>query len=311
MARMVVALGGNALGETPREQRQAVTETAENLVDLIDQGHEIVLAHGNGPQVGMINLAFETSSQSEAETPEMPFPECGAMSQGYIGYHLQNAMQEKLRDRGYQKQVATIITQVIVDKEDSAFTNPTKPIGSFYSEEEAQKLKEEKGYDMVEDSGRGYRRVVPSPLPVDIAEKNVIENLVDTGKVVISCGGGGIPVIRENGSLKGVPAVIDKDHASEKLAEELKADYLVILTAVEQVALNFGTPQEEAIDEMTVSQAEKYSEEGHFAEGSMLPKIKAAINFARSGDDRKALITSLEKAEEGLKGETGTLVVSD
>ncbi len=311
MARMVVALGGNALGETPGEQRQAVRETAENMVDLIEQGHEVVLAHGNGPQVGMINLAFETSSKSEEGMPAMPFPECGAMSQGYIGYHLQNAMQEKLRDRGYEKEVATIITQVVVDEDDPAFNNPTKPIGAFYEEVEAQKLQEEKGYDMVEDAGRGYRRVVPSPIPVDIAEKNVIGNLVDSGKVVISCGGGGIPVIRENGGLKGVPAVIDKDHASEKLAEELEADYLVILTAVEQVALNFGTSQEEWLDKMTASEAEEYSEEGHFAEGSMLPKVKAAINFARSGKDRKALITSLEKAEEGLQGETGTLIVSE
>lgn len=311
MARMVVALGGNALGETPGEQQQAVRETAENMADLIEQGHEIVLAHGNGPQVGMINLAFETSSQSEAGTPEMPFPECGAMSQGYIGYHLQNAMQEKLRDRGYQKEVATIITQVVVDGDDPAFNNPTKPIGTFYEEEEALKLQEEKGYNMVEDAGRGYRRVVPSPIPVDIAEKNVIENLVDSGKVVISCGGGGIPVIRKNGGLKGVPAVIDKDHASEKLAEEVAADYLVILTAVEKVALNFGTSDEEWLDKMTASEAEKYSEEGHFAEGSMLPKVKAAINFARSGRDKKALITSLEKAEEGLQGETGTLIISD
>lgn len=311
MARMVVALGGNALGDSPREQRKAVRGTAENMVDLIEEGHEVVLAHGNGPQVGMINLAFETSAGSDNGTPEMPFPECGAMSQGYIGYHLQNAMREKLHERDIDKDVSTIITQVVVDEDDPAFDRPTKPIGAFYDEEEAEKLEEEKGYDMVEDAGRGYRRVVPSPLPVDIAEKNIIENLVDGGSVVIACGGGGIPVISKNGSLEGVPAVIDKDHASEKLAEELEADYLVILTAVEQVALNFGTEKEEWLEEMTAEEAERYSEEGHFAEGSMLPKVKAAINFARSGENREALITSLEKAEKGLKGETGTRVIAD
>ncbi len=308
MARMVVALGGNALGETPEEQQAAVRSTAEKIVQLIKNGHEIVLAHGNGPQVGMINLAFESSSRSEEDVATMPFPECGAMSQGYIGYHLQNAVQEKLRSENIDKNAASIITQVIVDEDDPAFDSPSKPIGAFYSREEAEKLEQEKGYQMVEDSGRGHRRVVPSPLPVDIAEKDMIEELVASGKIVIACGGGGIPVVRKNGELKGVPAVIDKDHASEKLAEELAADYLVILTAVEKVALNFGTEDEEWLDKMSTAEAKKYSEQGHFAEGSMLPKIKAAVKFAESGTDKKALITSLESAEAALSEKTGTLI---
>lgn len=307
MARIVIALGGNALGNTPFEQREAVKNTAESIVDLIEDGHEIILAHGNGPQVGMINLAFETAATQE-ETTEMPFPECGAMSQGYIGYHLQNAIGEKLRERDIERSVSTIISQVIVDEDDPAFNRPTKPIGSFYNKEEAKKLEKEKGYDMIEDSGRGYRRVVPSPIPVDIAEKEIIRNLVNDGQVVIACGGGGIPVVREGNSLKGVPAVIDKDFASEKLAEVVNADQLVILTAVEKVALNFGTEDEEWLSEIDVATAQKYCDQGHFAEGSMLPKVKAAMKFVEGHPEKKSLITSLEKAEKGLKGETGTVI---
>lgn len=307
--RIVVALGGNALGNTPEEQIELVKYTAKPIVDLIEAGHEVVLAHGNGPQVGMINLAMSTSARSEANTPEMPFPECGAMSQGYIGYHLQNAIREELLNRNIDIPVATVITQVIVDKDDPAFNKPTKPIGAFYSEEEAQKLKEEKGYAIIEDAGRGWRRVVPSPLPLDVAEKETVETLVKAGHIVITVGGGGIPVLREGNRLVGVPAVIDKDFASAKIAEILDADYLIILTAVEKVAINYGKPDVKWLGEMTIQEANQYIDEGHFAPGSMLPKVQAAINFAKSKPGRKALITSLEKAKEGIEGKTGTIII--
>ncbi|WP_425448100.1 carbamate kinase [Dethiothermospora halolimnae] len=308
MSKVVVALGGNALGKTPEEQLSLVKNTAKPIVNLIEEGNEVIIAHGNGPQVGMINLAMETASKSEAGTPEMPFPECGAMSQGYIGYHLQNAIREELLNRGVNKPVATVVTQVIVDKDDQAFVNPTKPIGAFYSEEEAEKLKKEKGYDMVEDSGRGFRRVVPSPIPVDVAEKQTVKTLVDNGHIVITVGGGGIPVVEEGNSLKGVPAVIDKDFASEKIAEILDADFFVVLTAVDKVSINFGKPNQKDLDSITLEEAEKYIEEGHFAPGSMLPKVKAAMKFASSKEGRKAVIASLEKAGEALKGQSGTTI---
>ncbi|WP_432666261.1 carbamate kinase [Wukongibacter baidiensis] len=307
--RIVVALGGNALGKTPAQQLSLVKDTAKPIVDLIEKGNEVIIAHGNGPQVGMINLAMETASKTEAATPEMPFPECGAMSQGYIGYHLQNAIREELLSRGNKKPVATVITQVIVDKDDPAFENPTKPIGAFYTEEEAKKLEAEKGYIVKEDAGRGWRRVVPSPIPVDVAEKETVKTLVENGHIVITVGGGGIPVVAEGNSLVGVPAVIDKDFASEKIAEILDADYLIILTAVEKVAINFGKPNQEVLSEMNLADAERYIEEGHFAPGSMLPKVKAAMKFAASKEGRKSLITALEKAGEGIEGKTGTLVV--
>ncbi len=307
--RIVVALGGNALGKTPGEQLNLVKSTAKPIVDLIEKGNEVIIAHGNGPQVGMINLAMETASKTEAKTPEMPFPECGAMSQGYIGYHLQNAIREELLNRGNNKPVATVVTQVIVDKDDQAFENPTKPIGAFYTEEEAKKLESEKGYIVKEDAGRGWRRVVPSPIPVGVAEKETVKTLVDNGHVVITVGGGGIPVVAEGNSLVGVPAVIDKDFASEKIAEILDADYLIILTAVEKVAINFGKPNQEVLSEMTLADAERYIEEGHFAPGSMLPKVKAAMKFAASKEGRKSLITALEKAGEGIEGKTGTVVI--
>lgn len=306
--KIVVALGGNALGKTPKEQLELVKGTAKPIVDLIQEGHEVILAHGNGPQVGMINLAMETASISGAATPEMPFPECGAMSQGYIGYHLQNAIREELLRRGMTTPVATVVTQVIVDKNDPAFEKPSKPIGSFYTKEESDKLVAEKGYDMVEDAGRGYRRVVPSPIPVDVAEKETIKALVDHGHVVITVGGGGIPVVQEGYALHGVPAVIDKDFASEKIAEILDADYLIILTAVEKVAINFGKADEKWLANLTVDEANQYMDEGHFAPGSMLPKVTAAVKFAESKKGRKSLITSLEKAKEGIAGKTGTLI---
>lgn len=307
--KIVVALGGNALGKTPVEQLELVKGTAKPIVDLIAAGHEVILAHGNGPQVGMINLAMQTAANSEAATPEMPFPECGAMSQGYIGYHLQNAIREELLNRELNIPVATVVTQVIVDENDPAFKNPTKPIGAFYSKEEAEQLINEKSYDMVEDAGRGYRRVVPSPLPVDVAELDTIKTLVDNGQIVITVGGGGIPVVRDGHALHGVPAVIDKDFASSKVAELLDADYLIILTAVEKVAINFGKPDEKWLSELSLAECNQYIEEGHFAPGSMLPKVLAAMKFAKSKKGRRALITSLEKAAEGIAGKTGTLIV--
>ncbi len=304
--RIVIALGGNALGNTPYEQLQLVTETAKPIVDLIEQGNEVIIAHGNGPQVGMINLGMSTAAEAKAIKSDMPFPECGAMSQGYIGYHLQNAIGNELAARGLKKEVATVVTQVLVDENDPAFQNPTKPIGAFYDKETAEKIAAEKGYTMVEDAGRGYRQVVPSPKPIDVIEKNTVNALIQSGCVVITVGGGGIPVIRKDGKLYGTPAVIDKDFASAKLAELVKADALVILTAVDRVCINWGKPNQESLSEMTVAEAEKYCEEGHFAPGSMLPKVKAAISFAKAGGS--AIIASLENAGAAVKGESGTVV---
>lgn len=302
MSRMVVALGGNALGNSPLEQLELVKQTAKALVELIQAGHEVIVTHGNGPQVGMIHLAMEKGSV------DMPFPECGAMSQGYIGYHLQNALQNELRRLQIHKQVATIVTQVLVDEHDEAFQKPTKPIGSFYSESEAKILSETKGYKMVEDSGRGWRRVVPSPMPIDVVEKEVVKSLVDSGVVVITVGGGGIPVIETEVGLKGVPAVIDKDLASSTLADLLDADQLLILTAVPQVAIHFNQPNQEYLSKMTVAKAKTYMAEGHFAAGSMLPKIKAAIRFCESKPGRVAIIAALEQVGLALKGESGTRI---
>ena len=310
MKKIVIALGGNALGNTPYEQLELVRETAKPIVDLIQEGNEVIIAHGNGPQVGMINLGLATASRSGAIKSDMPFPECGAMSQGYIGYHLQNAIGNELKQRGIDKEVSTIVTQVLVDENDPAFQNPTKPVGGFYDKEAAAKLMREKGYTMVEDAGRGYRRVVPSPKPIDVIEKKTVERLIAAGNVVITVGGGGIPVVRrEDGLLYGTPAVIDKDYASEKLAELVDADILIILTAVEKVAINFKTPDEKWLTEMTVAEAEEYAAQGQFAPGSMLPKVKACVQFAQSKKGRVALITSLDKALQALNGETGTRIV--
>ena len=304
--RIVIALGGNALGNTPYEQLALVTETAKPIVDLIEQGNEVIIAHGNGPQVGMINLGMATAAEAKAIKSDMPFPECGAMSQGYIGYHLQNAIGNELAARGIFKDVATVVTQVLVDENDPAFQNPTKPVGAFYDKETADRIAAEKGYTMVEDAGRGYRQVVPSPKPIDVIEKNTVNALIKDGCVVITVGGGGIPVVRRDGKLYGTPAVIDKDFASAKLAELVHADALVILTAVDRVCINWGKPNQESLSEMSVGEAEKYCGEGHFAPGSMLPKVKAAISFAKTGG--QAIIASLENAGKAVKGESGTIV---
>ena len=309
MQKIVIALGGNALGNTPYEQLELVRETAKPIVDLIQEGNEVVIAHGNGPQVGMINLGLATAARSGAIKSDMPFPECGAMSQGYIGYHLQNAIGNELAQRGIEKEVCTVVTQVLVDENDPAFENPTKPVGGFYDKDVAEKIAREKGFKMVEDAGRGYRRVVPSPKPIDVIEKKTVERLIKEGNVVITVGGGGIPVVRRDGLLYGTPAVIDKDYASEKLAELIDADMLIILTAVEKVAVNFKKPDEKWLSQMTVEEAQKYSAEGQFAPGSMLPKVQACVQFAQSKKGRVALITSLDKALQALNGETGTRIV--
>ena len=306
--RIVIALGGNALGNTPAEQLALVRETAKPIVDLIEEGNEVVIAHGNGPQVGMINLGMSTAAEAGAIKSDMPFPECGAMSQGYIGYHLQNAIGNELAARGVKKDVATVVTQVLVSEDDPAFQNPTKPVGAFYDKETAERIAKEKGYTMVEDAGRGYRQVVPSPKPIDVIEKNTVQALVDAGTVVITVGGGGIPVIRKDGKLYGTPAVIDKDFASAKLAELLDADMLIILTAVEKVAINFRKENEQWLSDLTPAEAKQYADEGQFAPGSMLPKVQAAVSFAESKPGRTALITLLEKAKDGIAGKTGTRV---
>ncbi|WP_312093941.1 carbamate kinase [Aminipila sp.] len=310
MKRIVIALGGNALGDTPAEQLERVKITAKTVAKVVKAGYEVVVCHGNGPQVGMINLAFSKASEA-GHVPSMPFPECTAMSQGYIGYHLQQAIDQALIEAGIDDTVViTMLTQVIVDENDPAFKNPTKPIGTYYDEATAKRLMEETGDKYVEDAGRGWRRVVASPVPVSIYERISLNTLINANHVVIAGGGGGIPVVKEpNGSYHGVPAVVDKDLAAEKLAELVSADSLVILTAVDKVAINFGKPNQQLLDRMTIEEAEKYIEEGHFAPGSMLPKVKAAMQFAKSGDNRKAVICSLEKADEALNGTTGTEIV--
>ena len=303
MARYVVSLGGNALGNNSEEQKKALIKVADAIVDLIIDNNEVAIVHGNGPQVGMINLAFETSK----ETPNMPFPECGAMSEGYIGYHIQNALYNCLKQKGINKSVSTIVSQVLVDPNDPLFQNPSKPIGSFYSKEEAEKISKEKGYIMKEDAGRGYRRVVPSPLPIDIIEKESIKTLLNNGQVVICAGGGGIPVIKQNDKLEGVAAVIDKDYASAKLAELIDADYLVILTAVDNVCLNYGKENEVVLKDVKKAEMATYLEEGHFAKGSMYPKVQAVLNFLNN-KNKVAVIASLDNAKDAFKLNAGTII---
>lgn len=313
--RIVLALGGNALQADPKDasaesQLKTCKETARSIVDLIEDGHTVSIVHGNGPQVGQILSSVEAGHKANSSNVLFPFDVCGSFSQGYIGYHLQNAVAGELKKRGINKNIGTIVTQVVVDKSDSGFQNPTKPIGSFYTKEEAQALQEEKGYIMKEDAGRGYRRVVASPKPIDVIEKDIIKELVDNGTVVISCGGGGIPVILENGEVKGVPAVIDKDFAAERLAEILDADALVILTAVDRVAINFNKPEQKNLDIITLEEVDRYIEEKQFAPGSMLPKVEACKKFVQHNHKKIAIIASLTKAKDALKGISGTRIVA-
>lgn len=311
MKKIVIALGGNALQAagkpaTAEAQLEVVEETSEYIVDIIENGYSVVLAHGNGPQVGRIVLQNEFATPV---SPAMPFDVCGAMSQGMIGYHMQQGLSKVLKKRGSDKEVVTVVTQVVVDRNDPKFKSPSKPIGPFYTAEEAQSIAAEKGYTLKEDSGRGWRRVVASPMPVEIVELNAVKALLGAGFIPITVGGGGIPVIRnEKGDLEGTAAVIDKDLASEKLAEDLDADALVILTAVEKVAINYNKPNQQELSTLTVAEAEQYIKEGHFAPGSMLPKIEAAIMFVKSKPGRKAIITSLDKAADALAGKAGTTI---
>ena len=306
--RIVIALGGNALGNTLPEQMAAVKTTARAIVDLIEEGCEVVVAHGNGPQVGMINNAMIALTHEDLAQPNTPLSVCVAMSQAYIGYDLQNALREELLNRNIPNMpVATMITQIRVEENDPAFSSPSKPIGKFMDAEEAKEVAHKYDYVMKEDAGRGYRRVVASPKPVEIIEIETIRTMVDASDLVIACGGGGIPVVRKGNHLKGASAVIDKDFASCLLAKELNADSLIILTAVEKVAVNFGKPNEAWLDELSAAQAQQLISEGHFAPGSMLPKVEAALDFAVSGEGRTAIITQLEKSREAIQGKTGTV----
>ena len=310
MEKIVIALGGNALQSsksdaTAEAQLAVVKKTCERLADISCMGYEIGIVHGNEPQVGRILLASETAQDV---TPAMPFDVCGAMSQGYIGYHIQEGLKYALNKRNRNVPVVSLVTQTVVEKKDPAFKDPTKPIGKFYTEEEAKKIAEEKGYTMKEDAGRGWRRVVPSPKPRQIVEIDAIRTLWPT-TITISVGGGGIPVIQKNnGELEGVAAVIDKDFGAELLAEGVDADILMILTEVEKVAINFNKPNQENLAHMSLEEASKYIEEGQFAKGSMLPKVEAAMRFVRKYPNKKAIITSLDKAVEALKGEAGTVI---
>ena len=308
--KIVVALGGNALGSNLVEQMRSVTDAVKPIADLIEEGYEVVVSHGNGPQVGVIQDAMTLLSRENPEKhPHFPLSVCTAMSQGYIGYDIQNKLREELLDRGIKKDVTSVLTQVLVDPDDPAFDNPTKPIGPFLTKEEAEAKKALRNHVFIEDAGRGYRRVVASPEPKAIIEIDTIRTLADAGHIVIAAGGGGIPVTKaENNHLKGSPAVIDKDRASELLAEELDADFLIILTAVENAMINYKKPGEKKLGDITTEEAKKYIAEGQFAPGSMLPKVEAAVKFAESKPGRVALITLLEKARDGIQGKTGTRI---
>ncbi len=304
MSRYVISLGGNALGNNAEEQKELLKQVAKPIVDLIANWHEVIIVHGNGPQVGMINLAFNNDN-----VPDMPFPECGAMSEGYIGYHIQNAIDNRLNELGIHRPVSTIVTQVVVDKNDPMFLNPTKPIGKFYSKEKSEEIAAKTGYIFKEDAGRGYRRVVPSPLPIDIVEKESIAKLVENKHVVICAGGGGVPVIKnEEGSLIGVAAVIDKDFASAKVAELTHSDYLVILTSVNNVCINFNKLDQKELGEISASKLKEYVKEGHFAKGSMLPKVEACLKFLQTNPQATAIISSLENASLAVKEKAGTII---
>lgn len=307
MAKVVVALGGNALGNSPEEQKEIVKKTAKYLVDIVEQGNTLIICHGNGPQVGMINLGFNIANKNDKSISVMPFPECGSMSQGYIAYHLQQAMQYQLQKRKIKKNVAGIVTQTLVNIHDTAFSNPSKPVGPFYQEEEAEVLAKKYNWTVKNDANRGWRRVIASPLPIDIIEKDLIADLVNHGFIVIAAGGGGIPVIKTSTGYQGIDAVIDKDFTSEKLAEILDADQLIILTAVDKVMINYGKPDQKALDKLNGEETDKYISENQFAAGSMLPKVQAAKKFISSKKGRKAIIANLAKAADAIAGKSGTI----
>jgi len=308
MSRIVVALGGNALGNNPEEQIERVRVAAKAIVPLILAGHNLIICHGNGPQVGMINLAFETAAKTGI-VPHMPLAECTAMSQGYIGYHLQNEIDAEIERNGVTGlPVITMLTQTIVDENDPAFQNPTKPIGPYYDEATAHKLMKQADDTYIEDSGRGWRKVVPSPKPIGIYETISLQTLFYAREVIIAGGGGGIPIVRRGYRYEGIEAVVDKDYAASKLAELIDADYFVILTSVDQVSINFNEPDQKDLRELTAAEAETYIAQNQFAAGSMLPKIEAAISYARAKQGRSAIITSLEKATEALAGKAGTKI---
>lgn len=308
--RIVIALGGNALGNTPQEQLELVKHTAACIVDMVAEGNNVIVTHGNGPQVGMINNAFAFASQHDEKTPEMPFPEAGAMSQGYIGYQLSQAILNELRRRGIMRSTANVVTQTVVYPDDPAFQNPTKPVGAFLTEEEAKAKAAETGYTFKEDAGRGWRQVVASPKPRRIVESDAIQDLFDDGYIVVCTGGGGVPVFERNDAYEGVPAVIDKDRSAAMMAATFKADMLVILTAVEKVAINFNTPEQADIDTMDIAKAQEYIEQGQFAPGSMLPKVEACLEYVEEYPQGKALITSLDKAKDAINGLTGTTITA-
>ena len=305
--RIVIALGGNALGDKPLTQKENAYLTALKILPIIKEGHEIIITHGNGPQVGLINLAFTEGGKINEKVYEMPFSECGAMSEGYIGYHLQNALNNVMKKNNINKNIISVITQVEVDANDSAFASPTKPIGSFYTLEEAKKMP----YPMKEDSGRGYRRVIASPKPVRVLEEEAICNIISNGDIVIACGGGGIPVIKKEDSYIGVDAVIDKDFASSKLANNIDADVLLILTAVSEASINFNTPNQKKLGRVNYIDMIKYNEGGHFGSGSMKPKVEASIEFVKGKKGRVAIITSIDNAYNALKKDVGTKIINE
>jgi carbamate kinase len=307
--KVVIALGGNAIqtGDgTAASQQQALETTFRQLALFIENGIDIIISHGNGPQVG--NILLQQAAANSPKNPAMPLDTCGAMSQGMIGYWMQNAMEKALKERGIHKNVVTVITRVVVDQNDPAFLYPTKPIGPFYSEREAKRMMEETHVCFKEDAGRGWRQVVASPKPVSILEHSVINSLVEQGNIVISTGGGGIPVIETENGITGVEAVIDKDFASEKLAELVQAEVLLILTGVDNVYVDFNKPTQRSLKNISVAELKTYMDSGHFAAGSMLPKIEAAIHFAETGSEKKTIITSLEQAFNALTGNAGTVI---
>ena len=309
MSRIVIALGGNALGNNPEEQKELVKIPAKKIVSLLKLGHDVIIGHGNGPQVGMIFNAFADAKKSNDKTPLIPFAEAGGMSQGYIGYHMLTAIANELKKENISKDVVYLLTETIVDTNDTAFKNPTKPVGPFYASKE-EAIKNNPNSTIVEDSGRGYRKVVPSPKPIDFIGINAIKENVDRGTIVITGGGGGIPIIEKNNAYEGVDGVIDKDFALAKIASLVNADTLIILTAVDHVYVNYGKPDQKALVTANLKELEQYIKENQFAPGSMLPKIQAAINFVSSGKNKSAIIADLTKVEDALEGKSGTKIVA-